>query len=113
MKWCWDDLDLALASAAEHIPPTMQGHHHLRLVFSNKSSASFSPPFFLHVNARLPMLVSVSGCSAPSTLFLVSITCTNSSSASFHRPWFLNVDARLAMLVSVEGCSAPNALFLV
>ncbi|KAL0929483.1 uncharacterized protein CTRU02_215649 [Colletotrichum truncatum] len=51
------------------------------------------------------MLVSVSGCSSPSTLFLVSITRTSSSSASFNRPWFLYVDARLAMLVSVSGCS--------
>jgi hypothetical protein len=31
------------------------------------------------------MLVSVKGCSSPSTLFLVSITCTSSSSASFQR----------------------------
>jgi hypothetical protein len=34
----------------------------------------------------LSMLVSVSGCSAPSTLFLASITCTPNSSASSHRP---------------------------
>jgi hypothetical protein len=32
-----------------------------------------------HVSARLPTLVSVEGCSAPTTLFLVSIACTSSS----------------------------------
>jgi hypothetical protein len=38
------------------------------------SSASFHRPWFSCVDARLPMLVSVSGCFAPSTLFRVSIT---------------------------------------
>ena len=56
------------------------------------------------------MLVSVSGCSSPSTLFLVSITYASSDSASFHQPWFAYVDARLPMLVSVEGCSSPSTL---
>jgi len=50
------------------------------------SSATRPCPF--QVKARLFMLVSVSGCSAPSTLVFVSITCTSSSSASFHRPCF-------------------------
>jgi hypothetical protein len=67
----------------------------------------------MDVDARLCMLVSVSGCSSPSTLFVVSITCTNSFSASFHRPWFEYVNARLAMLLSVPGCSSPSTLFVV
>jgi hypothetical protein len=41
--------------------------------------ASVSRPCSFQVNARLFMLVSVEGCSKPSTLFLVSITCTSSS----------------------------------
>jgi len=43
------------------------------------------------------MLVKVSGCSWPSTLFLASVT--SSPSASFYRPWLLYVIARLVMLV--------------
>ncbi|KAK4113207.1 hypothetical protein N656DRAFT_778734 [Canariomyces notabilis] len=35
------------------------------------------------MKARLPMLISVSGCSSPSNLELVSITGRNSNSASF------------------------------
>ena len=67
----------------------------------------------VHVCARLPILLSVSGCSSPSTLFLVYITCTSSSSASFHRPCFQYVDARLVILVSMPGCSLPSTLLLV
>ncbi|CAI6226574.1 unnamed protein product [Periconia digitata] len=59
-----------------------------------------------------PMLVSVSGCSSPSTLFLVSNTCISSSSASFHRPWLLYVIARFPMVVSVSGCASPSTFFL-
>ena len=59
------------------------------------------------------MLVSVSGCSSPSTLLYLSITCALSDSASFYRPWFQYINARLDMLVSVSGCSSPSTLFLV
>ncbi|XTI91044.1 hypothetical protein V2W45_1413208 [Cenococcum geophilum] len=59
------------------------------------------------------MLSSVSRCSSPSTLFLISITCKSSSSASFNRPWLSYTNARLAMLISVEGCSFPRTLFFV
>ena len=59
------------------------------------------------------MLASVSGCSCPNTLVLVSLTYTPNSSASFQRPWCQYVAARLAMLVSVEGCSCPNTLVLI
>jgi hypothetical protein len=59
------------------------------------------------------MLVSVSGCSAPSTVFEVSITRTSSCSASPYRPWLRYVDARLPMLASVSGCSAPSTVFEV
>ena len=41
------------------------------------------------VCAKFPMLLMVSGCSAPSSFFLMSITWTCSCSASFHLPWFL------------------------
>ncbi|KAK4107292.1 hypothetical protein N656DRAFT_783248, partial [Canariomyces notabilis] len=51
------------------------------------------------IKARLPILISVSGCSSPSNLELVSITGRNSNSASFYRPWFRYIDARLPMLV--------------
>lgn len=43
------------------------------------------------------MLVSISGCSDRTTLFLVSITCTYSDSASFHRLWSQYVAARLTI----------------
>ncbi len=59
------------------------------------------------------MLVSGSGCSSHSTLFLVSMTCAKSCSAPSHRPWSRYADARLIMLVSVSGCSSPSTLFLV
>jgi len=55
----------------------------------------------MDADTKLAMLVSVSGCSSPSTLFAVSITDTSSSSASFHPPSLLYVHARLAMLLSV------------
>ena len=70
--------------------------------------ASFLKSRLQNVRASLCMLISVSGSSSPSTLFLVSMTCTNSSLASFHQPWFRYVDARLAILVSVSGCSIPR-----
>jgi hypothetical protein len=63
------------------------------------------------LKARLFILVSMEGCSAPSTLLRFSTTCFPSSSASFHRPWSLHVNARLTMLVSVCGCSAPSSFF--
>lgn len=46
--------------------------------------ASACRPYHFHVEARLVMLVSVSGCSCLNTLFLMNITCIFSSSASFH-----------------------------
>ena len=85
----------------------------LRCCFTFPLNFYILQPWDLLVNARFVMLVSVSRCSSPSTLFLVSITCTCSSSASFYRSWFLDVDARIAILISVEGCSIPNTLLLV
>ena len=74
--------------------------------------ASFHRPWFLYMNTRFPMLVSVSGCSSPNACFVFSITTISSASASFHQPWFLYVDARFPMLISVSGCSSPNACFV-
>jgi hypothetical protein len=37
----------------------------------------------------------------PSTLLLISMTCTSKFSASFHRPQFFYVDIKFAMLVNV------------
>jgi len=39
------------------------------------------------VDAKLAMLVSMSGCPVPKTLFLVSVTCTSSFSTCVHRLW--------------------------
>ena len=66
-----------------------------------------------YVNARLPMLISISGCLSSSILFLVSMTSTSSSSASSHRHWFCYVDARLFMLISILRCSSTSPVFLV
>src|ERR1700734_308235 len=56
------------------------------------------------------MPASVSGCSCPSTLFFVSITCTSSPSASFHRPSSLYANATIAWLLNVSLSSLPNCL---
>ena len=68
-------------------------------------------PCHFQVKARLFMLLSVSGCSSPSTLFLVSITCTSISSASFQRPWFQYVEAQIGHAGQREGCSSPKTAF--
>ena len=60
-------------------------------------------PSGLRERARFSTLVSLSGCSAPSTRLLVFITCTGKSSASFHCHLLLYVDAKLAILSNV-GC---------
>src|ERR1700721_1809059 len=58
------------------------------------------------------MLVSVEGCSSPSTLELISITRINSSSASVHRPASFLASATIAILVSVSLLSCPSSFSL-
>ena len=58
------------------------------------------------------MLVSVEGCSSPSTLFLVSITPTSSSSASSHRPPMSYAKPTIPMLSRVSSCSWSSTFFL-
>ena len=70
------------------------------------------PSSVLYVEARLAMLLSVERSSWPSTLLLVSITCTSEFSAFPQRPWFEYVVARLAILINVSRCSAPNIILL-
>ena len=65
---------------------------------------------FFKVWDKFHMIIRVSGCSGPSTVFDIFITWTNSFSAAIHRPWFRRVNARLAMLVKVEGCSGPSTV---
>ncbi|KAK4207945.1 hypothetical protein QBC37DRAFT_85475 [Rhypophila decipiens] len=61
-------------------------HRLVSIACTSSFSASSHRPWFLYVDARLAILVSVSGWSAPSLILLVSITCTYSFSASSHRP---------------------------
>src|SRR5438477_591210 len=79
---------------------------------SLRSSASFNRPWFSYVQARLAILVSVSGWSMSSSLLLATITCSPSFSASFNRPWFQYVQTRSAILLSVSGWSTPSSLLL-
>lgn len=59
----------------------------------------FVSPASLYIMARLCMELMVSGCSLPSTLFPVSITCTCNSPASFQRHCYRYVEVKLAMLL--------------
>ena len=59
------------------------------------------------------MLVRVDGCSAPNSLFMMTMTWTSSCSASLHLPWLWYVLARFPMLLRVDGCSAPSSLFIM
>lgn len=52
------------------------GFEYIWIGSDGPATASISRPWHFHVHARLLMVVIVSGCSTPSTLFLVSITCT-------------------------------------
>ena len=70
------------------------------------SSASSKRPWFQNINARLPpILIGMSGCSSPSTLILVSMTCT---SKSLGWPWLRYIDARLTMPARVVRCVSPE-----
>ena len=62
--------------------------------------------------ARNQTLVSVSGCSVPSTFCLSSSVRRFMASASSYFPCLCSVDARLLMLVSVLGCSVPSTFCL-
>jgi hypothetical protein len=104
--------------------------------------ASILLPCSFMMNARLFILVSVSGCSSPSTLLLVSITCTSIFSASRPSPlipvcrdWVSYMSNQIVVqidqknrslngpqlaifvsdtiLVSVLGCSSPSTLRLI
>ena len=66
-------------------------------------------PWFRWVDTRLPMLVRVSGCSGPSTVLDVSITCTRSFSASVHRPFLQRVDAMSISLSGWPGLSTSSS----
>ena len=58
------------------------------------SSVFAAVPRLKYVDARSLMVLSVSGCSGPSTLMLVPMTCMFSSSASFlRRSWFRYITA--------------------
>lgn len=88
--------------------PITQRYNHARRPYQKRSYIRLQD-----IDARLAILISVSGCSGPSTLSCVSTTLTNSSFASFDRLCFEYVNARLDMLVSVCGCSDPSTLFIV
>ena len=87
----------------------MQGHRFWYLPAISEYSVSYLP-CLLNTDARLFMLVSVSGCSFPSTLSLSASACRCIRSASSYLPCLLNTTARLFMLPSVSGCSFPSTL---
>src|SRR5437773_2397273 len=64
--------------------------------------------------ARLPMLVSVSGCSALSTFVLSSSACRCITSASSYFPWLSSTSARRkfpgAVLLGKRGSFVPAGL---
>lgn len=78
--------------------------------WTSNSSASFHRPCFQYVPAR-SVILSVSGCSAPSALRLVSCALTFNS-ASFHQPCFEYALVTFLIPGGVHGCSAPSNLRL-
>ncbi len=54
------------------------------VTYTSSNSATFYQPWFRYVDARLAMLVSVSGCSSPSTSLRSPLACNWNLSALFY-----------------------------
>jgi len=70
---------VTVSDALGRVPSSLSAWH---------AQAALQSPWYRNVATWFPMLVTVSGCSSPSALFVVSMIYTSSSSFSFQHTWF-------------------------